>query len=336
MKQQIITTVNFPVGSESDSFTAALSSALLPVLGYTADTPYWCSPNNRYCIHCSPCGEDLLAKHQEMLYHCLLTATTIAFGFEYPWDDMEHSLPGFRNGWRWDDDYLEYVMGFAGVTWKRLDRSAEKQDILGAIAEAIDNGLPVLARLGGEFDWQLITGYEGETLLGLDSHMKTLESHGVSYRKEGIFAADSWYETLRDAVILTGRCQRRVTYGEILEKIVMALSYPKHDSVEQSINESLDSVTADNAHDIAFFVAGINGVLIETRWHAAEAFCCRESILNALCTDDELRVQLSDLFFTRYIKDHSDETRYRLEDMERIELVPIRAICPTTILWTGS
>ena len=56
-----------------------------------------------------------------MLYHCLLTATTIAFGFEYPWDDMEHSLPGFRNGWRWDDDYLEYVMGFAGVTWKRLD-----------------------------------------------------------------------------------------------------------------------------------------------------------------------------------------------------------------------
>ena len=81
--------------------------------------------------------------------------------------------------------------------------------------------------------------------------MKTLESHGVSYRKEGIFAADSWYETLRDAVILTGRCQRRVTYGEILEKIVMALSYPKHDSVEQSINESLDSVTADNAHDIA-------------------------------------------------------------------------------------
>lgn len=153
-----------------------------------------------------------------MLYHCLLTATTIAFGFEYPWDDMEHSLPGFRNGWRWDDDYLEYVMGFAGVTWKRLDRSAEKQDILGAIAEAIDNGLPVLARLGGEFDWQLITGYEGETLLGLDSHMKTLESHGVSYRKEGIFAADSWYETLRDAVILTGRCQRRVTYGEILEK----------------------------------------------------------------------------------------------------------------------
>ena len=111
--------------------------------------------------------------------------------------------------------------------------------------------MPVLARLGGEFDWQLITGYEGETLLGLDSHMKTLESHGVSYRKEGIFAADSWDETLRDAVILTGRCQRRVTYVEILEKIVMALSYPKHDSVEQSINESLDSVTADNAHDLS-------------------------------------------------------------------------------------
>lgn len=308
MKQRFITTVNFPVGAESDSFTAALSSALLPVLGYTADTPYWCAPNNRYCIHCSPCGEDLLAKHQEMLYHCLLTATTIAFGFEYPWDDMEHSLPGFRNGWRWDDDYMEYVMGFAGVTWKRFDKSAEKQDILVAVAEAIDNGLPILARLGGEFDWQLITGYEGKTLLGLDSHMKSLESYGATYRKEGVFAADNWYETLRDAVILTGRCQRRVTYREILEKIVMALSFPTHDSVEQFINESLESVTADNAYDIACFVAGINGVPIEARWHAAEAFCCRDNILNALCTDDELRERLSDLFFTRYIKDHSDET----------------------------
>ncbi|MDE7340821.1 MAG: hypothetical protein K2N80_09755 [Lachnospiraceae bacterium] len=35
--------VSFPVGAESDSFTAALAFALVIARGYTEETPYWCA-----------------------------------------------------------------------------------------------------------------------------------------------------------------------------------------------------------------------------------------------------------------------------------------------------
>lgn len=181
-KNSLTTQISFPIGAESDLFTAALSSALIHALGYTEDTPYWCPPRESYCIHCSPCGDKPLNKHQETIYHCLLAATGLAFGFEYPWDDSvePHSLPGYRNGWRWDNDYIDFVMRFAGVTWKSFDKSTDKRDILKTVTLAIDNGFPALARLQGEFDWQIVTGYDGDTLLGLEAHEKRLKPiHGM-------------------------------------------------------------------------------------------------------------------------------------------------------------
>lgn len=50
------------VRAESDSFTAALASALVIARGYTEETPYWCASNRRYCIHCSSCGNHLLER----------------------------------------------------------------------------------------------------------------------------------------------------------------------------------------------------------------------------------------------------------------------------------
>lgn len=88
MKKILAHQVPFPVDAESDNFTAALASALVTARGYTEETPYWCAPNRRYCIHCSPCGDHLLERHQLSIYHCLLTASTLAFGFDYPWDEI--------------------------------------------------------------------------------------------------------------------------------------------------------------------------------------------------------------------------------------------------------
>ncbi len=85
--------VPFPVDAESDHFTAALASALIVTQGYTGETPHWCAPNQRDCIHCKPCGDHLLERHQVSLYHCLLTASTLAFGFDYPWDDTVAPIP---------------------------------------------------------------------------------------------------------------------------------------------------------------------------------------------------------------------------------------------------
>lgn len=91
--------------------------------GYTQETPYWCTGNRRFCIHCKSCGDNLPERHQTSIYHCLLTASTLAFGFDYPWDDTvdPHSLPEFSNGWRWDDDFVDALARFAGFSCLRFD-----------------------------------------------------------------------------------------------------------------------------------------------------------------------------------------------------------------------
>lgn len=63
MKKILEHQVPFPVDAESDSFTAALASALIIAHGYMEETPYWCAANRRYCTHCSSCGDHLLERH---------------------------------------------------------------------------------------------------------------------------------------------------------------------------------------------------------------------------------------------------------------------------------
>ena len=41
--------VQYPFDAQSDSFFCALASALLPALGYTENTPYFCAPGHFAC-----------------------------------------------------------------------------------------------------------------------------------------------------------------------------------------------------------------------------------------------------------------------------------------------
>lgn len=296
MKKILEHQVPFPVDAESDNFTAALASALVIVRGYTERTPYWCVQNRRYCTHCSPCGDNPLERHQLSVYHCLLTASTLAFGFDYPWDDSVdlHTLPGFRNGWRWDDDFVNALARFAGFSYLRFDGAATQKELLSTMKSALDNGLPALLRLENEMEWILAVGYDADTVFGLDSQLHALP--------------DNWYSGLRDAIVITGNTAPEMTCKELLERIVSALSYDGHAALESVIMDTLDHVTAENAMDIAGMMCGINGVPIEARWHAAEAFCGAENLLCNICTNKEVHCRLSDIFGARYIVDGNDET----------------------------
>ncbi len=152
MKKILENQVPFPIDAESDNFTAALSSSLVITKGYTEDTPYWCVPNRRYCIHCSPCGDNLL------------------------------------------------------------------------------------------------------------------------------------------------------------ERIAYALFYDEHAKLEGIIMDVLDNVTAESAMDTVGMVNAINGVLVEARWHAAEAFCGADNLLCNICTNKEIHNRLRDVFFARYTMEENDET----------------------------
>lgn len=296
MKKILEHQVSFPVDAESDSFTATLASALVIARGYTDETPYWCVPNRRYCVHCSPCGDHLSERHQQSVYHCLLTASTLAFGFDYPWDDTvdPHSLPGFSGGWRWDDGFVDALARFAGFSYLRFDGTSAREEVLSAMKHFLDAGFPTLLRLENEMEWVLGVGYDEDTVYGLDSQFHALP--------------DNWHSMLRDAIVITGNIAPKMSYKELLERIASALSYDGHTALESVIMDALDHVTKENATDIAGMMCGINSVPIEARWHAAEAFGGAGNLLCDICTNKEIHRRLSDIFSARYIMDGNDET----------------------------
>lgn len=296
MKKILERQVPFPVDAESDSFTAALASALVMALGYTEKTPYWCTKNRRDCIHCDPCGDHPLERHQTSIYHCLLTASTLAFGFDYPWDDTvnPHSLPGFPQGWRWDEGFVQELARFAGFSFRRFSGASPREEVLSAIKRSLDAGFPTLLRLEKELEWSLAVGYDEDTIYGLDQQFYALPDH--------------WYSLLRDAIVITGRTVPGMSCKEFLERIANALSWEEHGALEGVIMNALDHVAAENAMDTAGMICAINGVLIEARWHSAEAFLGAGNLLCNICTNKEIHSRLSNVFFARYIEEDHEET----------------------------
>lgn len=296
----------FPVGAESDGFFAALSSVVLKSLGYASDTPYWCSPNENYCRNCGNCHEDKLIKHHESIYHALLTASGTAFAFDYPEDDDVgyHTMPDIPIGWRWAEPFVSSIMDFAGLAYKRYKNKtvAEIQEL---ISENIDNGLPAIISDYGirteqnewlsawPRSWSVVCGYSDDGLIIMNYGGETTEV------KTGIY---------NDIITVTGKTSRKKSYLEILEKIYAVLTHPTHDALEKEIYNDLSTVTCENAENLAYKLMGINGMIIEARWHAAEAFCSSDNLLSSLTDDINLKSDLKNIFFNRFIKNDNNET----------------------------
>lgn len=296
MKKILEHQVPFPIDAESDNFTSALASALVIARGYTEETPYWCTQNRRYCVHCRPCGDHPLERHQTSIYHCLLTASTLAFGFDYPWDDTvdPHTLPGFSSRWRWDNAFVDTLARFAGFSYLRFDGASAQEDVVSTIKSSLHAGFPTLLRFKNKMEWSLIVGYGADTVYCLDSQFYALP--------------ENWLSLLDDAIVLTGNTAPAMSYKELLERIVSALSYREHAALESVIMDTLGHVTAENAMDTAGMMCAINSVLIEARWHAAEAFLGADNLLHNICTNQEIHDRLKDTLFARYTMDDNDET----------------------------
>ena len=131
--------VPFPDGAESSPFFGALASALVPALGYTETTTYFCGQKGSYCVDCGNCKNSTLQKHRCLLYHDYQSFTGVSFG------------------WAWPEDESPY-----------------------------------------------------QTLPG-------------------------WYKYFVDAVIITGRANKTVTYNEVLDRIIQTLEHPARDQLEKDL-----------------------------------------------------------------------------------------------------
>ncbi|MCL2479619.1 MAG: hypothetical protein FWF22_08960, partial [Treponema sp.] len=257
----------FPADAESNAFFGALATMLLPVLGYTEQTPFFCAPKGQNCINCGDCkNKTNLQKHHLQLYHDYQTFTGVSLGWVWPENDSRYqTLPGWQKNWRWPDEFFGFIFGYAGLNWKRIRCGAGKDEIFTAVKESINRGFPVLMKPGDGPDWHVVSGYdENMVIYGLDSHRHYSKEmrpavQPQGYTDDGLFIMPEWYQYFRDAVIIDGKCSPTVNFTDILTRLIQVLSHPVHAKLETELMERIDNVNPQNAQETAQWLLDIVG-----------------------------------------------------------------------------
>lgn len=307
--------VAFPTDSESSPFFGALASVLLPALGYTENTPYYCGQRGSFCTHCGRCGDVTdLQKHHLQVYHDYQTLTGVGLGWYWPEDpDTEYQV--IQNGgqnWDWPDDFIGYIMDIAGLTWKRLFRDNGRSTLFAEITASIDAGLPVLMELGTGPDWHVATGYDDSgRLYGLDTHTHwdpfvrpSITPDG--YTEEGLFVLSDWFDPFVDAIVISGRREPAVKLTDLLEHMIETLARPEHAALKAEIMRRIDRIGPDNAFETARWLNERAGFPIEARWHAAS---CTDSTLSRLTDNETARQKLFGVT-ERYVFDSNPDSTH--------------------------
>ena len=291
----------FPDGAESSPFFGALASALMPALGFTAETPFFCDPKQSFCIECGGCNRTTLQKHRYRLYHDLQSYTGVSLGWAWPEENSDYqTMPGWYKGWRWPDEFFAFIFGFTGISWKRLRTGTDRDVIFSEVRKSVDAGMPVLMKLGDGPDWHVVTGYGDAdaggayVLYGYDSHnhfdhtMRPTKDvvAAQGYTDNGLFILSDWFKHFRDAIIIVGRTPKTVGYGDIVDRAIETLEHPAHERLKKDLMERLDGVTHENARATAEWLLGIVGFPIEARWHFAE------SNLHYHCENEEAKEKI--------------------------------------------
>lgn len=293
----------FPSGAESNGFAAALASALAFAMGLDDDTPYWCAPKDKWCTCCGECGNaSRKTHHQEMIYHSLLMVSGLAFTFDYPEDDSVgfHTTPGVNVGWRWDEPFVAQIMDAAGFSYERF-RNMSPAQLRGRIVSAIDAGMPVLAADHGVWTdetewarcWNVVCGYSED---------------GVYVMRHGDAIETVTEHVYEDWIFPGQKISRKYTSSDILRRIYDILTHHSHADLEREIYADIERVTPENSAPTVYKLLGVNGVTIESRWHAGEAFCSHNNLWHEICGDGATHEYLRERMFPLYIGGEGKDT----------------------------
>ena len=225
----------------------------------------------------------------------------MAFTFDYPEDDSvkHHTLPNIPIGWRWDEPFAADILDFARLSYFRYaDKTVSElcdlnkiQIDVGYLAMVANNR--ILEGISWASCWKIVFEYRENGILVMHNGGEVTEENHRSYE---------------DIILITGVAECKQTYRDILNRIYSVLIDPSHDTLKQDIMNDLSNVTTDNAASLPYKMMGINSVPTEAKWHAEKAFVSADNLLSPLISNEGMKSKLSDLFFSRYIADHNNET----------------------------
>lgn len=261
--------VSFPVNAQRSSFFGALSTILLYRNAYTEDTPFFCGRHQRNCIRCGSCGnEPFIRKHHLQIYQYLITIT----GCAYFWTDREIGN-SYDRKYTADDfsetasDRLSLALYASGYHYESMNKDTEENILFDRIKQSVEQEQPVLIKLGGGDVWAVITGCHD------DKNLPYL----MKFRHSPQLYKD-WYHKLRNIVFITDHYDSSICLSESLNHMIRHLNTGSRDKLEQKIYQKLE--TEPDGKKLGLWLNKINGLTIETRWHASE--CYRNTLAPAL------------------------------------------------------
>lgn len=225
-----------------------------------------------------------MQKHHLQIYQYLITLT----GTAYFWEDKAIG-----------DIYgKEYVQG--DFSEKALDRlslslkaygyhyetytNLEKEALFDKIQQSIDENRPALIKLGLGDVWAVVSGYD----------MDEKAPYLMKQRHESRIYKD-WYDKMTNMVFITHKGEPSVTLQEGLDHMIDHLNTSSREKLEQKIYQKLE--TEGDGRKLGMWLNKMNGLAIESRWHAS---CCyRDTLEPAVenCKVKELLLNASNLHF---------------------------------------
>lgn len=261
MIKNIENLVSFPVNAQRNSFFGALSSILLYRNAYTEDTPFFCGRHQRSCIRCGSCkNEPFIYKHHLQLYQYLITIT----GCAYFWIDKEIGN-SYNKQYMTDDfsetalDRLSLALYASGYHYESMNKNTEENILFDRIKQSVEEKQPVLIKLSLGDLWAVITGYNDDK--NLPYLMKS--RHSPQLNKD-------WYHKLSNIVFITDKYDSTISLAETLKHMIQHLNTSNRNKLEQKIYQKLE--TEPDGKKLGKWLNQINGLAIETRWHASECY----------------------------------------------------------------
>lgn len=261
MAKSIDNIVSFPVNAQRNSFFGALSSILLYRNHYTEDSPFFCGKYQRSCIRCGGCGDDLfIHKHHLGIYQYLITVT----GCAYFWVDQEigNSYEKQYIAGEFSEtalDRLSLALQVSGYHYDSMQKGTEEKVLFDRIKQSIEDKRPVLIKLGLGDLWAVITGYDEEKKLPCLMKFR----HSPQPNKD-------WYHKLSNLVFITDKYDSPISLPEALDHMIRHLNTGSRNKLEQKIIQKLEAEA--DGKKLGMWLNRLNGLAIETRWHASECY----------------------------------------------------------------
>ena len=284
MTKSIENLVSFPVNAQRNSFFGALSSILLYRNAYTEDTHFFCGKYQRDCIRCGGCGDELfINKHHLKIYQYLITIT----GCAYFWTDKEigssFGKPYMEDGFSETAlDRLSLALYASGYRYESMNKNMEENVLFDRIKQSVEEKQRILIKLSLGDLWAVITGYDDNKKLPY--LMKSRRSPQLD---------KDWYNKLTNIVFITDQYDSTISLSESLGHMVQHLNTGSRNKLEQKIYQKLE--TESDGKKLGKWLNQLNGLAIETRWHASE--CYRNTLAPMLDSNKwkEYLLEASDL-----------------------------------------